>query len=63
MCSSDLSQVTADLSALTEIGNSILGGDFVYPNGPDILTLAIVPTDTAAVTTCTARISWKEAQA
>jgi len=57
------SQVTADLSALTEIGNSILGGDFVYPNGPDILTLAIVPTDTAAVTTCTARISWKEAQA
>jgi len=57
------SPVTADLSEIAEIGNSILGGDYVYPNGPDIITVCIVPTDTSAATTVTARISWKESQA
>ncbi len=55
--------VTQDLEKLVELGNSIMGGDFVYPNGPDVLTLAIVPTDTTAVTTVTARITWSESQA
>jgi len=57
------SPVTADLSEIAEIGNSILGGDYVFPNGPDIITVCIVPTDTSAATTVTARISWKESQA
>lgn len=55
--------VTQELEKLVELGNSIMGGEFVYPNGPDILTLAIVPTDTAAATTCTARLTWAESQA
>lgn len=55
--------ITQELDKLVELGNSIMGGDFVYPNGPDVLTLAIVPTDTSAVTTVTARITWSESQA
>ena len=57
------SPITVDLAELSDLGNAILGGDYVYPNGPDVLTLCVVPTDTAAVTTVTARISWKESQA
>lgn len=57
------SPVTAELGQLAEIGNSIIGGDYVFPNGPDVLTVAVVPTDTSAATTVTARISWKESQA
>jgi hypothetical protein len=57
------SPVTAELKDLTEIGNSISGGDYVFPNGPDVLTVCIVPTDTAIDTEVTARISWKESQA
>lgn len=52
-----------DLSQLIDLGNSILGGDYVFPNGPDVLTLAVVPTDTAAATSVTARFTWKESQA
>ena len=57
------SPVTAELSEIAEMGNSILGGDYVFPNGPDVVTVCIVPTDTSAATTVTARISWKESQA
>ena len=57
------SPVAQDLGELVEMGNSILGGDYVFPNGPDILTLAVVPTDTAAPTTVTARLTWTESQA
>jgi hypothetical protein len=57
------SPITVDLFELSDLGNAILGGDYVYPNGPDVLTLCVVPTDAAAVTTVTARISWKESQA
>ena len=52
-----------DLSQLVEIGNSLLGGDYVFPNGPDVITLVCVPSDTAAVTQVTARFTWKESQA
>lgn len=59
--------VTQDLGQLIELGNSIMGGDYVYPNGPDILTLAVVPTDstsgTAGNTFVTARLTWTESQA
>lgn len=57
------SPVTAELAALAEIGNSILGGDYVFPNGPDILTVAVVTTDTTTASQITARITWSESQA
>ena len=63
---------TQDLTALRDIGNSILGGggltnavsntsNQIYPDGPDILTLCITPVGGAA--NVAARISWSEAQA
>jgi hypothetical protein len=59
---------TVELSELALLGNSILGGDGVYPDGPDILTVAVKPVDTSGITggspfIAGARISWAEAQA
>lgn len=56
------------LEELATLGNSIVGGDNVYPDGPDILTIGFVLLDTTYITQltpfiCTARISWKESQA
>lgn len=61
--------ITQALEELVEMGNSILGGDYVFPNGPDILTLAVVTTVPATIaanfgqTQVTARITWTESQA
>ena len=60
--------VDIDLSALLEIGNSILGGDSIFPAGPDLLTLAVQPQDTSTITTSTpffvsGKVSWSESQA
>jgi hypothetical protein len=57
-----------DLSQITDLGNSMLGGDGVYPNGPDLLTIAIVPVDTSEINattplTVSSRITWTESQA
>jgi hypothetical protein len=57
-----------DISSLGFLGNSIMGGDNVYPDGPDVLTLAAVCLDSGGVSattpyTVTARVSWAEAQA
>jgi len=57
-----------DISGLIDLGNSILGGDSVYPNGPDLITLAIQPTDTSQITSAsplvvTGKLSWSESQA
>lgn len=59
------------LSALRDIGNSILGGGNTltypttdlnkYPDGPDTLTIAVVPL--AANAAVVARLNWTEAQA
>ena len=63
------SAATQDLSELVEMGNSILGGDYVFPNGPDVLTLAAVTTIPNALaanfgqTEVTARLTWVESQA
>ena len=59
---------TIDLADLTTLGNSILGGDGVFPNGPDVLTLTINPVEPslisgAAPLNVSARITWKESQA
>ena len=57
-----------DLSQITDLGNAILGGDGTYPNGPDLLTIAIAPVDTASINAdspleVSSRISWTESQA
>ena len=51
-----------DVSDLFELSNSILGGDSVFPDGPDILTVAVARL-TGEQTLCSARLSWAEAQA
>ena len=57
-----------DLSQITDLGNCILGGDGTYPNGPDLLTIALRPVDTAEINADTplqisSRITWTESQA
>lgn len=51
-----------NLADLFELSNSILGGDSVFPDGPDILTIAVARL-TGQETLCSARLSWGEAQA
>ena len=56
------------LSAIIDMGNSILGGDGTFPNGPDILSVAVQVTDTNGITAASpfaasARITWAESQA
>jgi hypothetical protein len=57
-----------DLSELLEMGNSILGGDGIFPAGPDLLTLAVQPQNTAGISGTepffvSGKISWSESQA
>ena len=62
-----------DLSAVRDIGNSILGGGTsntcptsalnLYPDGPDILTICATNITAVATNSVNARISWTEAQA
>lgn len=57
------------LIGTTTLGNSILGGDNVFPDGPDVLTVvAKLSEDPSTVSNTnpfnvTARISWSESQA
>jgi hypothetical protein len=53
---------TVDVSTLFELSNSILGGDSIYPDGPDILTIAVSRL-TGSSTLASAKLSWSEAQA
>ena len=57
-----------DLSGLTDLGNSILGGDGVFPNGPDILTICATPVNSSEIDqtssySVSSRLSWSESQA
>lgn len=59
---------TLSLAELATLGNSILGGDGVFPDGPDVLTVAAVVVEPASVTEeipfrISARVSWTESQA
>jgi hypothetical protein len=59
---------TFDLTRLIDLGNSILGGDGVFPNGPDIITICASALDTTTVNgtspfQVSSRISWSESQA
>lgn len=56
------------LSGLSDLGNSILGGDDVFPNGPDIITICATVIDTTEVDSgssyrVASRLSWAESQA
>jgi len=51
-----------DVSTLFELSNSILGGDSIFPDGPDILTVAVSRL-TGNNTLTSAKMSWAEAQA
>jgi hypothetical protein len=60
--------VEIDLKDLIELGNSILGGDGIFPAGPDMLTLAVQPQDTSTIDGSSpffvsGKISWSESQA
>ena len=59
---------TFDLTRLIDMGNSVLGGDGVFPNGPDIVTICASALDTTTVNgtapfQVSSRISWSESQA
>jgi len=59
---------TQDISRLSSIQNSILGGNNIYPDGPDILTVCAICLDASGVSaitpfTVSSRITWTEAQA
>ena len=60
---------TQELGEITTLGNSILGGNNVYPDGPDVLTVvAKLGEDPSTVSNTnpfnvTGRISWTESQA
>jgi len=56
-----LQVTTTDIEAIRELGNSILGGNLIFPDGPDILTV-FARSNTAASTTARCRVSWTEAQ-
>ena len=60
--------ISVSLADLLEIGNSILGGDGIFPAGPDLLTLAVQLQNSSGVTFASpfqvsGNISWSESQA
>jgi hypothetical protein len=57
-----------DLSKITDLGNSILGGDGIFPNGPDLLTVAVKVINVSEISAqspfnVSGRITWTESQA
>ncbi|NBP13055.1 hypothetical protein EBU95_01520 [bacterium] len=50
-----------DIEVVRDLGNSIIGGNLVYPDGPDILTLSVKTFDSYKALT-RARVSWTEDQ-
>jgi len=57
------------LAGIATLGNSIMGGDNVYPDGPDVLTVTATliedPSTVSELTpfTITSRVGWSESQA
>lgn len=57
-----------EIGDLVSLGNSILGGDGIYPDGPDLLTVCVSLLDSAGITLATpfvitSRVTWAESQA
>ena len=55
-------ETTVQVGELFELSNSILGGESIFPDGPDIITIAVARL-TGANTRTSAKLSWSEAQA
>jgi hypothetical protein len=55
-------QNTIDLSALKELSNTIIGGNGIFPDGPDTLMIQITQVS-GSVSGCITNIFWTEAQA
>ena len=56
------------LGDIIDLGNSILGGNGTFPNGPDVISVAISVVDTGGIGagqpfTASGRITWSESQA
>jgi hypothetical protein len=51
-----------DINIIRNLGNSILGGNIVYPDGPDILTVFARPVSASATNQALCKVSWTEAQ-
>ena len=56
------STTTLSIETLFELSNSILGGDNIFPDGPDILTVCVSRL-TGDPTRTSAKLTWTEAQA
>jgi hypothetical protein len=56
-------QNTIDLSALKELSNTIIGGNGIFPDGPDTLMIQISQANATTMTGCILNIFWTEAQA
>lgn len=54
---------SADLSVVKDLGNSVFGGDGVFPDGPDVITVFATNLNAANSQPLFGRISWTEAQA
>lgn len=52
-----------DLAIVKDLGNSIVGGDGVFPDGPDVITVFATNLSSTAPGPIYSRISWTEAQA
>jgi hypothetical protein len=55
-------QNTIDLSSLKELSNTIIGGNGIFPDGPDTLMIQLTAVS-GSVTGCITNIFWTEAQA
>ena len=52
-----------DLTIVKDLGNCVIGGDSVYPDGPDVITVFATNLSTSTASPIYARLSWNEAQA
>jgi hypothetical protein len=52
-----------DLTIVKDLGNSVIGGDSTYPDGPDVITVFATNLSTSTASPIYSRISWTEAQA
>jgi hypothetical protein len=55
-------QSTIDLTGLKELSNTIIGGNRMYPDGPDTLMIAAGALN-VSMTTSSYNLYWTEAQA
>jgi hypothetical protein len=55
-------QNTIDLSALKELSNTVIGGNGIFPDGPDTLMIQLTSV-AGSISSCNTNLFWTEAQA